>query len=72
MRQIPGIRGDPEVPHDDLRPGEATGTLTIPVHPHGRGSDVGGDGEVRNPQILQQRSPRFTKSVTLHLTTPCA
>lgn len=42
---------------DDLRPGEAMSTLTIPVHPHGRGSDVGGDGEVRNPQILQQRSP---------------
>lgn len=71
MRQIPRIRGDLEASHADLR-GEAIPTLTIPVHPHGRGSDVGGDGEVRNPQILQYRSPSFTKSVTLHLTTPCA
>lgn len=58
-RQIP--KGGPEASQDGLRPGEAMPTLTIPVHPHGRGSDVSGDGEVRNPQILQQRSPNVTK-----------
>lgn len=42
----------------DLPP-EPSCTLTVRVDPHCRGSDVGCDSEVRNPQILQQRRAQF-------------
>lgn len=44
-------------------------TLTVRVDPHGRGSDVSRDGEVRNPQILQQRKPQFHYICNLALKT---